>query len=166
MFNVLNRTGCVQQGSLVEVSPVCVSVYLKKKRYIKYEAFEVALLYTQVFRALQFHSNSTSLKKKKAQWLNLKVLSKRLELLWLSESKHCLSWSFYWGVQGRCIISDLVGFRTDTEVLLKNCLPSVRLTSITSAPCRYKPFLVAAVHYHTGRLNLWLFSSQASMMDD
>lgn len=51
-----------------------------------------------------------------------------------SESKSRLSHSFYWSVRSSWIISELVGFRTDTELLLKHCLLSLMLTSIIYHP--------------------------------
>lgn len=60
-----------------------------------------------------------------------------LRITWaasVSEWKSRLSHSFYWSVQGSWIISKLVGFRTDTELLLKPCLLSLMLTSIIHHP--------------------------------
>lgn len=90
---------------------------------------------------------------------NLKQLPEPLALALASESKSWLSHSFYWCVRGSWIISELVGFGTDTELPPERCLLSCLHYP---PPCRYKPFLSAAGRCHRGKLNLWLFSSQAS----
>lgn len=84
----------------------------------------------------------------------------------VSEWKSRLSHSFYWSVQASWIISELVGFRTDTEPLLKHCLLSPTLTSIIHHPAGTSHFSLSDCALPQRQVKSVIVSSQASMMDD